>query len=153
MEQTIHYGELEEADVQQLLALHEAAMRTHSPPGACHVLPPAGLSDPAITFFSCRNGGRLLAVGALKALGADAGEIKSMRTAPSSLRQGAAATILRAIVAEARARGYRRLHLETGSGAEFAAAIALYERAGFVASGPFGGYPPTPFTRFMALDL
>jgi len=45
------------------------------------------------------------------------------------------------------------LLLETGSGQEFAAAIALYERAGFASCEAFGGYQPGPFTRFLALDL
>jgi len=150
---TIHRGELDKRDVQELLASHVAAMHSHSPPEACHVLPAERLRDDTITFFSAREGGRLLAIGALKALGGGAGEIKSMRTRADALRRGAASAILNAIVAEARARGYERLLLETGSGQEFAAAIALYGRAGFTPCEPFGGYPGGPFTRFMALDL
>jgi putative acetyltransferase len=150
---TIHQGELDRDDVQQLLADHVAAMHSHSPPEACHVLPADRLRNPAITFFTARRNGLLLAIGALKALGDGAGEIKSMRTRADSVRQGAASTILRAIVAEARTRGYSRLLLETGSGEEFAAAICLYERAGFTPCEPFGGYPAGSFTRFMSLDL
>ncbi|MCW3797423.1 GNAT family N-acetyltransferase [Sphingomonas sp. BN140010] len=153
MARTIHQGELDRDDVRQLLASHVAAMHVHSPPEACHVLPADRLHDPAITFFSVRDEGRLLAIGALKALGNGTGEIKSMRTHAEALRQGAASTILRAIVAEARSRGYSRLLLETGSGPEFAAATLLYERAGFTRCEPFGGYLPGPFTRFMSLDL
>lgn len=150
---TIHQGELDRDDVQQLLADHVAAMHSHSPPEACHVLPADRLRDPAITFFTARQDGLLLAIGALKALGDGAGEIKSMRTRTHSVRQGAASAILRAIVAEARTRGYSRLLLETGSGEEFAAAISLYERAGFTPCEPFGGYIAGSFTRFMSLDL
>ena len=150
---TIHEGELEKADVQELLRRHVAAMHAHSPPEACHVLPAASLADPAITFFSVREDDHLLAVGALKALGLAEGEIKSMRTADQSLRRGAASAILKAIVDEARQRFYRRLLLETGSTQSFAAALALYARAGFVPAEPFGGYAASPFTRFLALDL
>lgn len=150
---TIHHGELDREDVRALLAAHVAAMHSHSPPEACHVLPAERLRDAAVTFFSARNDGRLVAIGAIKALGDGTGEIKSMRTHDDALRQGAASAILRAIVAEARARGYSQLLLETGSGAEFAAAIALYERAGFIPCGPFGGYSAGPFTRFLSLDL
>ena len=150
---TIHRGELERPDVRDLLAAHVAAMQAHSPPEACHVLPANALAGPAITFFSAREDGRLLAVGALQELSEVEGEVKSMRTADAALRRGAASAILRAIVAEARRRGYGRLLLETGSGEEFAAATALYQRAGFVPGAPFAGYPAGPFTRFMTLDL
>ena len=150
---TIHQGELGHADVQNLLALHVSAMHAHSPPEACHVLPASALDTPAITFFTVREDGKLLAIGALKALGAAEGEIKSMRTAPEALGRGIGRRLLDAIVAEARARGYRCLRLETGTTPDFAAANALYDRAGFVPGEPFGGYPPSDFTRFLALTL
>ena len=150
---TIHRGELHVADVQALLDLHFAAMRGHSPADACHVLPAIALDRPHILFLTAREDGVLLGVGALKAIGPRKGEIKSMRTTPEALRRGVAATLLRAIVAEARARGYHRLLLETGTGPDFAAANALYERAGFTGTGPFGGYRAGEFTRFLALHL
>jgi putative acetyltransferase len=150
---TIHRGELQSADVQALLDLHVAAMRGHSPADACHVLPASALDRPDILFLTAREDGALLGVGALKALGPQEGEIKSMRTTPQALRRGVAATLLRAIVAEARAREYLRLLLETGTGPAFAAANALYERASFTETGPFGGYPASNFTRFLALHL
>jgi putative acetyltransferase len=76
---TIHQGELDRSDVQELLALHVAAMRAHSPPEACHVLPGSALAHPSITFFTAREGAQLLGIGALKDLGDGTGEIKSMR--------------------------------------------------------------------------
>lgn len=150
---TIHINELDRPDVQALLALHVAAMNAHSPPDACHVLPGAALAHPTITFFTARADGRLLGIGALKELGPAEGEIKSMRTAPEALGRGVGRFLLDAITAEARRRGYRRLLLETGRSEDFAAALRLYERAGFTDCGPFGGYPGSPFTRFLALDL
>lgn len=150
---TLHRGELGHADVQQLLALHVAAMHAHSPPEACHVLPADALAHPSITFFSARRDGVLLGIGALKHLGAEGGEVKSMRTAPAALRSGIGSRLLDAIVAEARARSYQALLLETGRSQDFAAANALYERYGFIEGGSFGGYPPSPFTRFLRLQL
>ena len=76
-----------------------------------------------------------------------------MRTAPAALRQGVAAALLEALVAEARERSYDVLLLETGSGPEFEPASRLYDRAGFKPCGPFGGYPESDFTRFLRLDL
>ncbi|MFN3389038.1 MAG: GNAT family N-acetyltransferase [Allosphingosinicella sp.] len=153
MDWTFHEGEIEAADVQALLALHFAAMRSHSPPEACHVLPAAGLKAPDVAFWSLREAGRLLGIGALKALEPGHGEIKSMRTAPDALGRGVGRALLRHLVSEARRRGWTRVSLETGSGAEFAAALRLYETEGFRPCGPFGGYAPTPFTRFLTRTL
>jgi putative acetyltransferase len=150
---TIHQGELDRADVQELLALHVAAMQAHSPPEACHVLPGSALAHPSIAFFTAREGAQLLGIGALKDLGDGAGEIKSMRTAPSALGRGVGRTLLAAITSEARCRGYHCLLLETGTTHDFAAANGLYDRAGFVEGEPFGGYPESLFTRFLRLDL
>ena len=61
----------------------------------------------------------LLGFGALKALGDGEGEIKSMRTDPAALGKGVGKAILAAITAEARARGYARLLLETGTTPRF----------------------------------
>jgi len=100
-----------------------------------------------------REKGQLLGVGALKELEPDHGEVKSMRTAASALGRGVGSAMLAYIVAEARIRGYARLSLETGGTEPFAAALRLYQRDGFVPCGPFGGYKPTPFTRFFSRAL
>ena len=150
---TFQSGDFDSADAQALLAFHLEQMRTTSPPDACHVLPIGGLRDAAVTFWSARDGGELVGVGALKALAPDHGEIKSMRTAPGALGRGVGRAILHHIVAEARSRGYRRLSLETGSTEPFAAALRLYESEGFARCGPFSDYENTPFTRFFTREL
>jgi putative acetyltransferase len=149
---TFHSGDLDSTDVQELLALHFEQMRGTSPPDACHVLPIDGLRDPKVTFWSARDGA-LMAVGALKELSPDHGEIKSMRTAPTALGRGVGRKLLNHILAEARSRAYRRLSLETGNTEEFAAALRLYESEGFVSCGPFADYEHTPFTRFYTREL
>lgn len=150
---TFHEGDLDSPDVGKLLDSHFAQMRETSPPDACHVLPSDGLKDPSITFWSVREDGALLAVGALKDLGGGHCEVKSMRTAPQALGRGVGRVLLRHIADAARSRGYTRLSLETGSTEPFAAALKLYESEGFVPCGPFGGYKDTPFTRFFTLEL
>src|SRR5947199_10524313 len=105
---TFHEGDLESADVQALLAFHFSEMRSTSPPEACHVLPIDGLRDPTVTFWAARDGTTLVAVGALKELSPDHGEVKSMRTAPAALGRGVGRALLNHIVAEARSRRYRR---------------------------------------------
>jgi len=153
MSLTFHHGDLDSSDVQALLAYHFAQMRETSPPEACHVLPIDGLRHPTVTFWSAREESMLMGIGALKEIASDHGEVKSMRTAPAALRRGVGRALLHHIVAMAQSRGYRRLSLETGSSAPFAAALRLYESEGFVPSGPFGDYRDTPFTRFFTRKL
>jgi putative acetyltransferase len=61
--------------------------------------------------------------------------------------------LLAHLVATARAQGMTRLSLETGNSPLFAAANHLYQRAGFVPCGPFGGYTPSDFTTFYTREI
>lgn len=149
----IFEGELDHDGVRNLLAQHFAEMRAGSPPSACHVLPVDALKDPAIRFFTLREGGELLGCGALKRLSADHGEVKSMRTADPALGRGVGKAMLDHLTATAREDGITRLSLETGSTDQFAAANRLYEKEGFERCGPFGTYTDTPFTRFFTKQL
>jgi putative acetyltransferase len=76
-----------------------------------------------------------------------------MRTRPAFLRQGVGQAVLDEIVRTARARGYRQLYLETGTGDAFSAAHALYLRNGFGWCGAFGDYAATDFNVFMVKRL
>ena len=76
-----------------------------------------------------------------------------MRTASAHLRRGVASLLLAHITRVARARGYVRLSLETGSGPAFDAAHALYAKFGFSYCGAFGDYRADGFSRFMTLEL
>jgi len=118
-----------------------------------HALAIEGLRSPHVTFWSVWEGEDLVGCGALKELSADAGEIKSMRTAEAHRGRGVASRMLEHIVEEARRRRYRHLHLDTGSFAEFAPARALYERFGFTYRGPFGSYRDDPNSVFMTRAL
>lgn len=141
------------AEVRDLLRLHLEAMHANSPPGSVFALDLSGLTAPGVTVWTAWADGSLAGIGALKALCATQGEIKSMRTHPSFLRRGVAAVLLAHIVAEARARGMMRLSLETGSGQAFEPALALYRRYGFTDGPAFGDYEATAFNQFLHLDL
>ena len=100
------------------------------------------------------EGGTLVGCGALKALEATHGEIKSMRTAAAGhQRKGIGTTLMRHILQVARERGYRRLSLETGSPDPFKPARAMYERFGFEECGPFADYVEDPYSVFMMIRL
>ncbi len=145
--------DLSGAPIRALLERHFAGMLANSPADSCHFLDFDGLNAPDVTFWSIHCDGDLAGCGALKMLDTQHGEIKSMRTADAFLRQGVAARMLEHIVAEARGRGVERLSLETGSGAAFEPALALYRRYGFEDCEPFAGYKPDPFSRFMTRNI
>jgi putative acetyltransferase len=111
------------------------------------------LRAPDITFWTVWDETELAGCGALKELGRDHGEIKSMRTATTYLRKGVATVVLRQIIGEARRRGYRRLSLETGAMPFFEPARALYAKFGFTRCAPFADYREDPNSVFMSMTL
>jgi putative acetyltransferase len=140
-------------DVRALLERHRAFALGQTPPERSFALDADALRDPAITFFSFRDRGRLLAIGAIKLLGPDHAEIKSMHTAEAARGRGIGRAMLAHLLGLARARGLQRVSLETGTTTAFAAARALYHSAGFTSCAPFAAYQPTEDNMFMSLDL
>ena len=149
----IREDDLSDGQVQALLTLHLAGMRATSPAGSVFALDLSGLRVPEVTVWTAWDGDRLAGIAALKELGEGSGEVKSMRTHPDHLRRGVAAALLEHMIGVARARGLTRLSLETGSGAAFEPAIALYRRRGFRDGAAFGGYERSAFNQFLHLDL
>jgi len=124
-----------------------------SPPESRHALNLDGLRKPDITFWTIWNGATLAGCGALKELTPHHGEIKSMRTATTYLRQGIASRMLTHITTEAKRRGYRRLSLETGAFPYFEPARKLYASFGFSPCEPFATYKLDPNSVFMTKEL
>jgi len=149
----IERDDLTRPQVRELLREHLGNMLELSPRESVHALDVSGLRSPDITFWTVWEGPVLLGCGALRELDLFHGEVKSMRTPRSMRRRGAGRAILAHIVEEARARGYRRLSLETGAHQDFAPAHRLYESAGFTRCGPFGQYREDSNSVFMRFDL
>lgn len=149
----IRIDDLSGTAIAQLLQEHLVNMLQLSPPQSVHALDLQALRKPGITFWTAWSAHELLGCGALRELDSHHGEIKSMRTATAHLRKGVAAKLLAHMLAEARARKYRRLSLETGSQPQFAPAQQLYRRFGFKTCGPFAGYREDPYSVFMTLQL
>jgi putative acetyltransferase len=149
----IRVDDLSGPEIAELLAAHVAFCEASSPPESNHFLQLDALRAPDVTVWSAWDGPGLLGCAALKALDASHGEVKSMHTAARARGRGVGGALLGCVVDEGRSRGYRRLSLETGSMAAFAAARALYARFGFVECPPFGDYRPDPNSVFMTLEL
>ena len=149
----IELDDLSRPEVHGLLREHLANMHELSPPESVHALDVSQLVGPGISFWTVWEGSELLGCGALKELTPEHGEVKSMRTPRARRRRGAGSAVLEHIIAEARARGYRRVSLETGSMDAFQPARSLYERFGFSYCGPFADYVFDPNCVFMTLEL
>jgi putative acetyltransferase len=145
--------DLTSPQTQALIDYHQRSMHAASPPGTSYALSLSGLQGPDVTVWTAWRGSAILGCAALKQLGPESGEIKSMRAAPGSVRTGVGEALLLHLIGEARARGYKRLSLETGSGPAFAAAIGLYRKHGFEPGAAFSDYAPSDFNQFFHLDL
>jgi putative acetyltransferase len=146
-------GGLDDPRVVALLHIHVTRARAETARGSAHALDLSALRAPDVTFWSAWEGETPVGVGALKRLGADHGEIKSMHTAEAARGRGVGSALLRRIIAAARERGMSRLSLETGSWPYFAPARALYAKHGFVECGPFGEYRLDSNSVFMTKEI
>ena len=149
----IRRDDLSGPQIRALLEEHLQDMYAISPPESVHALDLEGLRRPEVAFWTIWSGMELLGCGACKQIDARHGESKSMRTAAAHRGKGVAQALLTHIVNEAQRLGYTRLSLETGTQPEFVPARRLYERFGFVYTGPFADYVPDPCSAFMSKDL
>ena len=150
----IHRDSPLSSDLALLMERHSSDMHSPEvPPESIHMLDAGELAKPGIDFFVMREDGHPVGMGALKRIEADHAEIKSMHVLIEVRGRGLARRLLDRLITEAKAAGYRRLSLETGAQPMFAAARALYARAGFAECPAFEGYGPDPNSVFMTRAL
>lgn len=149
----IKVDDLSGSEIADLIAIHSQTMLAQSPAESCHFLPLDGLKRPSVTTWTMWEDGALVGCGALQDQGDGTGEIKSMHMREALRGRGLGRRMLEHILAEARARAYTALYLETGSMAGFLPARRLYETYGFTYCGPFGDYRQDPNSVFMRLAL
>jgi putative acetyltransferase len=147
MELRISIEDPAQPDIVPLLEDGERYSTSLYPPESNHHLSLDELRAAHIRFLVARDGtGRAVATGALALFGAWA-ELKRMWVVPAMRGRGVSKAILAALEARAREEQVSWLQLETG--VENHAALALYERAGFMRCDPFGDYQPDPLSVFM----
>jgi putative acetyltransferase len=156
----IRRDDLTDPRIALFLEEHLQDMRASSPPESVHALDLSKLRHPSVHFWSAwlsvEQGaldGTLVGTGAIKRLDAHHAELKSMRTSGAFRGKGIAKQILLHIVEQARALGFRRLSLETGTQPFFAPAHKLYLTHGFEPCGPFGDYKLDPNSRYLTITL
>ena len=149
----IREDDLTGPEIAALLQLHLDEMHQWSPPESVHAMPIERLRASDVTFYSAWHGERLAACGAIKELDPAHGEVKSMRAHPDFRGRGAGKAVLAHLLAQARARGYARVSLETGRPETYLPARQLYERNGFTECPPFGDYLADGFSVCMTREL
>lgn len=117
----------------------------------------APLLEPPQALYLAEVDGRPAGTGGLKEVGPGRAEIKRMYVDPAFRRHGVARAVLRRLIDDGRAAGYRTLQLETA--VWMVEAHALYRSCGFVEAGPFpdpefGCHPGFEhLARYMVLPL
>jgi putative acetyltransferase len=153
LELRFEVDDLSRSATRALIARHLAGMHEHSPPESVHAYDIDKLKRPDVTFWSAWIGEAIAGICALRAMNAHEGELKSMRVADAFLGRKVGRAMLDHLLERARARGMKRLYLETGSAPAFTPALRMYETAGFSRCGPFGDYREDPFSIFMTRAL
>jgi putative acetyltransferase len=107
--------------------------------------PPTGAAFVAVDTL-----GEAIGVVGIRRFADGEAELKRMYVDPAARGTGAGRALADAAVEAARALGYRRVLLDTVARME--AAIATYERLGFVGVSPYR-HNPLPDARFFVLEL
>jgi putative acetyltransferase len=136
----------DQPDVVALIDELDAYQKPLYPPESHHGIDIAALLQPNVLFAVVRVEAVAIGCGAV-VLTPEYGEIKRMYLSNAHRGQGIARLLLEFLETQAAILGCRRYALETGI--HQLAAIALYERAGYVRCGPFGSYAPDPLSVFM----
>jgi len=135
--------------VKAVVAKHLELMRASSPVCSVHAMEADDLASANATFFAVLDEGIAAAIGALKPLPSNHGELKSMHVIQTHRGRGLAGVVLSGLLGKARGLGMQRISLETGSRPVFAPAVRFYARHGFQICGPFDGYKDDPESIFM----
>ena len=139
--------------VNHLLIKHFIELRSVSSKGSTHVLDIPGLKDPSIKFWSLWNNNHLIGCGALKFIGQNHGEFKSIRVSDDFRNRGIGRKIISHLIIQAKKLGIKKLSIETGSGKFFLPARKLFENFKFVKCKPFAHYKEDPNSCYYTLDL
>ncbi len=98
---------------------------------------PAPYTPPAGCLLLAREDDAAIGVVALKPLAAGIAEVKRLYVVPEARGAGLGRRLAERAIAEARAKGYERVRLDTHR-PSMRAAIWLYRRLGFVEIAPYG---------------
>lgn len=144
-------GEKDLADVRALIRAHvEAHSEAHSAESVAALIAalPAPYTAPQGGLWLARYDGQSAGCAALQPILPGTGEVKRMYVRPDFRNRGIARALAQHVIAEARARGYRRLRL--GTLKSMLPAQKLYTSLGFA---PVEPYRPIEFGDTLFYEL
>jgi len=127
-------------ELAQLLKAHWLFCTSTTPIEHVYALDASRLFTPDITVFGARVHGELVGVGALRKLGHEHAELKSMHTLAKLRGLGIGKAMVDHIEQFAKEQGVKRLSLETGATEPFKPARLLYKSLGYQDCEAFGDY-------------
>ena len=133
-------GNFDNPEVNELLTKHFIELRAASPEGSAHVLDIPGLKISSIKFWSLWENDKLMGCGALKFLGNNHGEFKSIRVHDNFRNKGNGIKVIEHLIYEARKLNIKRISIETGAGNFFEPARKLFKKCNFEPCKPFAHY-------------
>jgi putative acetyltransferase len=136
-------------ELAQVLQAHWLFCTSTSPIEFVFALDASKLFSPDITVFGARIDGELVGVGAIRKLDAHHAELKSMHTLAKSRGSGVGRAMVAHIEDFAKAQGFKRISLETGTTEAFAPARGLYKTLGYKECEAFSDYSPNEYSTFM----
>ena len=134
-------------EIEALLAASDASALELYPPDSCYMLDVSELEAPEVTVFVARTDGIALGMAALVSRGDGSTELKRMFVSDAARGQGLAGALLGA--AEQHARDARAHVIQLETGPRSLAALALYEKHGYVRIPNFGPYVGDEFSVCM----
>ena len=140
-------------EVNDLLNKHFIELRSVSPEGSVHVLDIPDLKISSIKFWSLWENEQLIGCGALKFLGENHGEFKSIRISDKFRKNGLGIKIITHLINEAKKFNVKRISVETGSGDFFVPARKLFKKCGFEPCKPFAHYKEDPNSCYFSLGI
>ena len=146
-------GNFDNPEVNEMLIKHFIELRSVSPEGSAHVLDIAGLKDPTIKYWSLWDEDQLIGCGALKFLGKNHGEFKSIRINDKFKKKGNGIKIINYLIDEAKKLNIKKLSLETGAGNFFLPARKLFLKCNFKVCEPFSHYNKDINSVYMSLFI
>ncbi|MBX2806716.1 MAG: GNAT family N-acetyltransferase [Hyphomicrobiales bacterium] len=151
MSYTIAVEDVNGSGISELIDASDAYSAERYPPEGNFATDLAGLYAPEIALAVARKKGFAAGCAALKSEPHGNGELKRLFVHPDARGSGLGGRLIDYIEALARARGVRRINLETGP--LNVEAVGLYRAYGYVECGPFGDYEDNPYSLFMTKDL
>ena len=139
--------------VNELLKKHFIELRSVSPSGSAHVLSIDGLKNETIKFWSIWDNKDLIGCGAIKILGQNLGELKSIRDHDKFREKGYGKRIISILITKSKSIGIKIIFIETGSGKFFEPARKLFKSCGFEECDPFGHYKNDPNSCYMKIKV